>query len=156
VRLRTLQLHYGFQLPDAVFALDPESVVSSPAGLPGRVALVEGLGGFARTYADVALDVGSVRFGLWLAVPDEVAELAIAAWDTPDFADLRLEGTIANALPPWGESLLGARAVARASADPAADRPLVVGGDPVVESLLHQTWERAAIVAAIPAMGHGH
>jgi len=51
----------------------------------------------------VRLDDGSrVDFGTWLEIPDEDFRTAWQTWNFPEYADLAVEGYLANSIDPWG------------------------------------------------------
>lgn len=68
------------------------------------------IGAFVRALLPVSLSEGHrLTFGVWVSIkPDEFLQ-TFSAWWAPEYADLRLEGFLANALSPWG--LLGAPVV---------------------------------------------
>lgn len=146
-------MDYGFELPDVVFDLPAEERRRRMSG-GRRLCLLDGERGFVRSLLPVRLDVGSVQFGLWLEIDADAYAAARAVWDEPQYADLRLTGAVANLLEPWGAALLGARAEAAVRDVDAL--PYVVAGDAVVTSLLDDVWSRAAVVGALPGLGHGH
>ncbi len=151
--LDPVDMDYGFQMPDVVFDMPADMRRERVSGRR-KLILVQGCGGFVRTLLPVRLDVGSVRFGIWLNVSEDAVKAADPAWDEPDYLALEFTGAVANLLEPWGHALLGATARAR-PVEPNA-LPFVFGGDPVVESLLHQVWSRAEVVEALPALRHSH
>lgn len=70
-------------------------------------------------------------------------------WDQQEYAELELFGTLANAVPPWGDRLLGApvRAVVRDT----DELPYVVEGfTALLDQVLTRIWPHAEIHAALP------
>ncbi len=110
--LDVVDMDYGFQLSDEVFAIPQDERRSRLGGL-GKVFVLDQSRGFVRTVLPVRLDHGSVRFGIWLEIPAEQAEEALKVWDGPAYASQSYAGTVANFLAPWGDVLLGAEASAR-------------------------------------------
>lgn len=151
--LDLVDMDYGFQLPDVVFAMTAEERRARIRGL-AKVFLLDESRGFVRTMLPVKLDHGSVTFGIWLEVPPAQVRVAQPVWDGPEFASLSFTGTVANLLAPWGNALLGAEAEARPRSND--ELPFVTDGNEVVRSLLHQTWPRAAVTAALPNLRHDH
>jgi hypothetical protein len=70
------------------------------------------VGAFVRSLLPVHLEDGFiVTFGVWIAIlPDDLSQ-AHAVWWMPEYSDLVLHGSLANALPRWG--FLGAPVVSR-------------------------------------------
>lgn len=151
--LDLIDMDYGFELPDLVWEMPEEERRERLGGL-SRVFVLDGSRGFVRTMLPVGLDHGSVTFGIWLEIPAAEAEHAMAVWEGPGYADLRLHGTVANYLAPWGDDLLGAAASARPESGNAL--PYVYEGDPVVRSMLEQVWPRDLVTAALPKLAHNH
>ncbi len=149
--LDPVDMDYGFSLPDVLFAM-PEDERRRRCRGRSRLVHVEGHGGFVRVVLPVRLDEGSVQIGLWLQLSGEDTERADTVWDEPEYAGLRLTGTVANDCPPWGARLLGA--VATAEAVSVDELPRVTGGDAVTRSLLEEVWSRAELLDALPALRH--
>ncbi|WP_442893227.1 DUF2199 domain-containing protein [Aquipuribacter sp. SD81] len=58
---------------------------------------------FLRVLLPVALDDGStVTYGVWVQVSVEDQHRARSVWHAPECADRRLEGQLANNVPPGG------------------------------------------------------
>src|SRR5215510_15097389 len=65
------------------------------------------------------------RYGVWLEVQLATFDHIIDVWnDAPRYRELSFDGTIANAVPPWNEKILGCRVTAGTRS--ANDRPIVV------------------------------
>jgi len=57
---------------------------------------------FVRVILPVELTDGfSVAFGTWLEVRDEDFREAWKTWNAPEYADLAMEGYVANEIEPW-------------------------------------------------------
>ena len=151
--LDLVDMDYGFQLPDEVFALPQDQRRSRIQGL-AKVFVLDGSRGFVRTLLPVRLDHGSVRLGIWLETAVSQAQTAIEVWEEPAYASLVLAGNVANMVPPWGKALFGARATASPASQDGL--PVVTSGDAVVRSMLERSWPRADLVAALPSLGHTH
>jgi hypothetical protein len=98
-----------FQLPDVAFA-DPDKPRKSPMD---ELLMVKGEGAFLRVLLPVRLSSGSeLVLGTWMRVSVTDAQRAFEVWNDPAYAELRLEGELANAIKPWGDRLLGAKVTA--------------------------------------------
>src|SRR5262245_36153178 len=97
---------FRFLLPDRLFAA-PEEERPAGWGVRRPMLRVDGIGDFVRCLLPVKL-AGGVRLGLgtWLEVAPDDFEWAARVWRTPEYASLALEGTLANAIQPWGDTLL--------------------------------------------------
>ena len=151
--LDLIHMDFGFQLPDRVFNMDPDERAARLRGR-SKVFVLDEETGYVRTLLPVALDHGSVTFGIWLEVPSEQARHADEVWDAPEYGSLVFTGRVANRLKPWGAELLGAAATARPTDQSAL--PYVIDGADIVRSLLHEPWPRALVVEALPGLGHAH
>src|SRR5207249_5018434 len=101
-----------FVLPDPVLAV-PEAERDERIWSGGDLLLsVRDVGSFVRVMVPIRLTGGSsVTFGAWLGVSPEDFERARVGWWEPSYASLRLEGLLANALPPWEAETYGRRLV---------------------------------------------
>lgn len=102
---------------------------------------VPGCGAFVRALLPISLDDGAVvTYGVWLAVPPDTLQSAFAVWWSPDYPSLRLEGYLANELPPGGVLLAPAVAVVRDE----QETPYVQhSSHPLLARLLHETQSAA-------------
>lgn len=104
-----LEREITFGLPDELFAI-PEG------DRPGRVssdgknfAHLDGERFFLRVLLPVQLDIGhEYRFGVWLEVAEGDLKRIWQIWNTPQYREAAVEGVLANAVPPWGDRLVGA------------------------------------------------
>jgi hypothetical protein len=63
---------------------------------------VQGVGAFVRVLVPVHLTGGyTVTFGAWLGVHPDDLKRAYELWWTDEYSALKLEGRLANMLPPW-------------------------------------------------------
>jgi hypothetical protein len=105
---------------------------------------VPGIGAFVRALLPVQLDRGhSVTYGVWLAVhPDDLQTIS-AVWDTPAYADLVIDGILANKVPPWGLLAEPVRAVVR-------DRrhtPYIDSSEhELFQQVLTETWQHDVVL----------
>ena len=100
--------HVRFGLPDP-------NLNRSREGLPDGTRLshedprtsvmmqVPGLGAFVRALLPVRLAGGhTVNYGVWVAIDPGDLRRAFDVWCQPEYAQLRLDGVLANVLQPWG------------------------------------------------------
>ena len=65
------------------------------------------VGAFVRALLPINLaGGGKITYGVWLAIDPEELPRIFSAWWAPEYADLEINGFLANPVPPWG--LLGA------------------------------------------------
>lgn len=70
-------------------------------------------------------------------------------WDDPSYADLILEGTLGNAIKPWGDRLLGAKVTAvvrNVNEIPCVER----SEDPYVSRVITEDWDHDRILERMP------
>lgn len=126
-------------LPDA--ALDLPEVARHEVGV-GALLRVDGAGSFIRCLLPVRLTGGTeLVFGTWLRIGDDDLERAHRVWEAPEYRDLELRGTMANAIKPWGAALLGAPATVVVR-DPDEIPYVDDGDDEVLRRILGATWDR--------------
>jgi hypothetical protein len=144
--------HVRFGLPDPV--LD-----RSPAGLPDGTWMshadprtsvmmqVPGLGAFVRAAAGPADRRSHCHLrGVGGIYPRDL-QRAFAVWWQPEYAGLRLDGFLANAVQPWG---LLATPVSLVVRDP-DQTPYCAGSpDPLLARVLTEQWPHADIIDALP------
>ena len=107
--------HIRFALPDPVLHTAeqhhaPGSWLSHDTPNTSVMMQIQGIGAFVRALLPVSPSGGHrLTFGVWVAInPAEFLE-TFSTWWTPEYADLHLQGYLANAVGPWG--LLGAPVV---------------------------------------------
>ncbi|MER5185728.1 DUF2199 domain-containing protein [Streptomyces sp. NPDC002896] len=136
-----------FNLPDAALTA-PEDARHSPG--PAALLRVDGVGSFVRCLLPVRLTHETeLVLGVWLEVADATLRDVHAVWDDPAYVELTLRGTIANAIRPWGEALLGAPVTARVS-DPGELPYLVAGHHPTAARVLEDIWDRDYVLSRFP------
>src|SRR5690349_21541200 len=102
--------HIRFTWPDPVLAArqPPRSSdvwMSGPTPQDSDLMQVPHVGEFARVLLPVRLTEGhTLTFGVWLALEHQQFTAAVEVWWAPSYESLRLEGLVANAVPPWGLS----------------------------------------------------
>ena len=108
----------------------------------------EGIGAFVRCLMPVHLTGGStLEYSVWLRVPADMLRHASEIWEAPEYADLRLEGTVANAVQPWTD-MLGAPARAEVR-DPESIPWLVADEGTLMHRVLHDEWDRDDVLSRL-------
>ncbi|MFI6321025.1 DUF2199 domain-containing protein [Nonomuraea sp. NPDC050556] len=134
----TDQIDVRFGLPDVALAL-PDTARHS---VNSSLLRVDGHGCFIRCLLPVHLSGElTLMLGTWMRIGADDLERTHAVWDEPAYADLVLSGTLANAIEPWGEELLGAdlTAVVRNEDEiPYAD----ASNNPLLSQVMHTVWNR--------------
>lgn len=111
---------------------------------------VPDVGAFARALLPIHLtEADSLTFGVWLAIDprnDALRRLFDIWWDDEQYANLRLTGWLANALPRWG--LLNAPVTA--TVRDVSHTPYCDGSsDSMLSRVLSEEWDRVEILAAV-------
>lgn len=143
-----------FALPDPVLAL-PQREASAGTWMSHRTAResvmmqVPNAGAFVRVLLPVHLSgEDSVTFGIWLAIDprnDRLRSLYELWWDDAKYADLRLDGWLANAVRPWG--LLGKPV--SAGVRTVSEVPYcTASSDETVTAVLTTVWDRDWVLTA--------
>lgn len=146
-RLDEHNRHVRFVLPDPVLAV-PESERVERTWGHDPLLQVQGIGAFVRVLLPIQLTGGfSLTVGTWLAINPSGLREVWELWETPAYAELVLDGFLANALPPWGEKVLGEPAVA-AVRDSTQWPYIQQSGAPTLHAVLSTEWPHDAILAA--------
>ena len=91
----------------------------------------------------------SLRFGVWLGVHPDDLQRAFRTWWEPSYADLELDGLLANRLPVWDCFA----APAHTSVNHKDQTPYVVGsGDELLARVLREEWPHQEVLAALPGL----
>jgi len=89
-----------FELPDVYYEVAPELL--DTWGEDPFLA-IKTIGFFVRVILPVRMDGGfAVNYGTWLEVHAETFREAWQTWNMPEYAELELEGYLANVIEPWG------------------------------------------------------
>ncbi len=109
---------------------------------------IPGIGAFVRALLVVRL-VGShaVTYGVWVGVDPDDLQRAFRVWWEPEYENLRLEGALANSVPPWG---LLAAPVTLAVKDPEHTPYCVSSSDHLLSRVLGQEWPHEDVLKALP------
>ncbi|MGW4941631.1 DUF2199 domain-containing protein [Actinoplanes sp. NPDC004185] len=132
--------------PDPLLALTPPEREATWGN--GHLRAAEGIGAFVRCLMPVRLTGGgTLEYSVWLRVPAPMLQHASEIWEAPEYADLRLEGTVANAVQPWAE-MLGAPARAEVR-EPDAIPYLVADEGTLMHRILHDEWDRDDVLSRL-------
>jgi hypothetical protein len=105
-------------------------------------------GPFVRALLPVRLAGGwTVTFGVWVAIRPGDLQRAFAVWWEAAYADLRLDGFLANAVQPWG--LLYAP-VSLEVRDPEQTPYCAASSDPDLSRVLADQWPHEEVLRALP------
>ncbi|MGW7679194.1 DUF2199 domain-containing protein [Kribbella sp. NPDC054772] len=146
--------HVRFTLPTPVLDL-PERELTPGVWLSHQtpresvMMQVPGAGPFVRALLPVRLDGGyQVMFGVWLAVRPDDLQRAFAVWWEPEYADLHLDGILANTIEPWGLFPTQATATVRS---PDETPYITASPDPALTEVLTRTWPHDEVLRHLPA-----
>jgi hypothetical protein len=133
-------------LPDPILRLSPEQRPSVWGNRNFQQA--DNVGAFVRCLMPVTLTGAStVTYSVWLSVHPDQLRQAYAHWDTPAYADLQLDGVIANAIKPWPD-LFGE--AARAEVRDVDSLPyLVATQHGLLSRVLSEVWDRDDVLSRI-------
>lgn len=141
--------HIRARVPDALLDIPDDEWRSLAWGSPEWDMLeVPGIGSFVRALLPVRLSGGfSITFGIWLDVGPSVLRLAYDAWDNTDHVGFRMDGRIANSIPPWERRVVGKPALAEGRK--LDQLPVVVESpDPLVTQIITEEWPHEQILDA--------
>lgn len=147
---RSLDMHnrdVRLVLPDPVLAVPADERAARTWG-NDPLLQVQGVGAFVRVLLPIRLsEDASLTIGTWLAIDPSQLRGVWEQWETDEYASLELDGLLANAIPPWGERVLGAPASA-AVIDPSSFPYLLSSPEPVLDSILTKTWPHGEVLDA--------
>jgi hypothetical protein len=139
----------------------PEPVLDSPGQerVPGAwlshespeasvMMQIPGVGPFVRALLVVRLSGGyAVTYSVWIGVHPGDLRRAFRVWWEPEYENLRLDGVLANSVPPWG---LLAAPVALAVKDPEHTPYCVSSSDHMLSRVLGEEWPHKDVLEALP------
>jgi hypothetical protein len=143
--------HVRLILPDPVLRVPAEERAARTWGADPLLQ-VDGIGAFVRVLLPIALSGGySLTYGTWLAINPAELTSVWERWSTDAYRDLRLDGFLANAIPPWGEKVLGSPATA-SILDP-NQFPYIVGSQSTsLDRVLSDVWPHEEILSAVESV----
>lgn len=110
--------------------------------------MVPHVGAFVRALLPVQLTGGhTVTFGVWVGVHPDDLKRAFDTWWAPEYAHLRMDGRLANALPTW--DAFGVQ-VSLAVTDPQETPYCVASSDIELSAVLTNEWDHEAVLAGLP------
>jgi hypothetical protein len=146
--------HVRFRLPDPVLPMPrqdrAEGTWKTDAD-PNKAVmmLVPEAGAFVRALLPVQLTGGyTVTFGVWVGVHPDDLKRAFEIWWTAEYAQLTMEGRLANALPCW--EVFGVP-VTIAVSDPDVTPYCVSSSDQELASVLTDEWDHDLVLDTLPA-----
>lgn len=141
--------HVRFVLPDPVLDVPPEERAERTWG-NDVLMQVDGIGAFVRVLVPVRLTGGyTMTYGAWLGVHPDDLKHAYEVWLSPAYTTLRLEGRLANGLPPWEDATFG-RPLS-ASVRDADEAPYAAGSDDAfLRRVLTEEWPHDEVLAGLP------
>ena len=145
--------HVRFRLPDPVVRTPEKDQVQGTWKTEedpnaAVMLMVPDVGAFVRALLPVRLTGGhTVTFGVWVGVHPDDLKRAFDTWWAPEYADLRMDGRLANALPAW--DVFGVP-VGLAVTDPQATPYCVASPDAKLSAVLTSEWDHEAVLAGLP------
>ena len=144
--------HVRFTLPDPVLASEGREHVSGAwlshdDAWSSVMMQIPGVGPFVRCLLPIRLSGGhAVTFGVWVGVSPDDLQRAFRLWWAPEYAELVIEGLLANALPGWGMLAAPVRATVR---NPDETPYCTRSADPSLARLLTEEWPHEQVLAAV-------
>lgn len=131
-----------YDMPDVTFEIEPPLL--DTWGEDPFLA-IKNVGFFVRVLLPVQLTDGfSVAIGTWLEVDDEDFRKAWQTWNFPEYAELTVEGYVANKIAPWGAF---PHALVRATVKDLDQVPhLTSSDDPKISKILGETWPHPEVL----------
>jgi hypothetical protein len=143
--------HVRLRLPDPVLAIpEPDRAARTWGG--DTMLQVQDVGAFVRVLLPIKLTDGyTLTVGAWLAIDPAHLEHVWKIWDTPAYRALVLDGYLANAIEPWGDSLLGAAATARVQDE--TQLPWIVSSSHAgLDRLIRADWPHGPVLSAYASL----
>jgi hypothetical protein len=110
---------------------------------------VKDLGSFIRILIPVRLSRGySVTYSAWLSVYPDDLHKAWEVWTVPEYEQLRLQGVLANKLPPW-ETETYIKPLEAAVLNVEHTPYAVDSSDGFMRRLLQEEWPHEQVLAAV-------
>lgn len=109
---------------------------------------VPNVGAFVRALLPIRLSGGyTLTFGVWLAIHPDDLQRAARLWWSPQYAELRLDGWLANVVPPWALLAAPVTAVVR---DPDQTPYCDQSAEPMLARILAEEWPHEEVLSALP------
>lgn len=145
--------HVRFRLPDPVLATaDQERApgVWMSDDDPDRAVMMQfpEVGPFVRALLPVRLTAGyTVTYGVWVSISPDDLQRAFAAWWSPEYGRLELDGVLANSIGPW--DVLRAQVHLKVR-DPDHTPYCSTSDHSTLASVLTQEWDHDVVLATLP------
>ena len=88
-----------------------------------------------------------MTYGVWARVHPDDLQRTFRAWWAPEYENLRLDGALANPIPPWG---LLAAPVTLAVKDPDHAPYCVRSSDHILSRVLGEEWPHKDVLETLP------
>jgi hypothetical protein len=143
--------HVRFTFPDPLLAASEDQRRKALAVRAGRQSRSHDAGSrggpFLRALLPIHLSGSyTLRFGLWLLVhPDDLQRAVRLCW-SPEYADFKVDGWLANSIPPWGLLAAPVTAVVR---DPNQTPDCDTSTEPMLTRVLAEDWPHEDVLAAL-------
>lgn len=144
--------HQRFTLPEPMVHVDQpvpaEDVWMSGSDVRDSELLqVQRIGTFVRATLPVDLTGGyRITFGVWLLVDPTEFRSICEAWWGPGYSQLRIEGYLANEIPPWGMFASPVDAIVK---DPEKLPVCVASAVPLLDRVLREQWSHEVALGSI-------
>jgi hypothetical protein len=140
--------HLRFLLPEPVLAVPVHEREAKTSG--NEVLMqVQGVGAFVRVLVPTHLSGGyTVTFDAWLGVHPDDLRKADEVWGSDFYADLVLDGRLANILPPWESDTYGKPL--RVTVRNRDEVPYAASSnDETLQAVLTKEWPHEDVLAAV-------
>jgi hypothetical protein len=144
---------FRFRLPDPVLHSPEQECVpgawlSHESPEASVMMQIPGVGPFVRALLAVRLTGGyAVTHGVWVGVHPGDLQRAYRVWREPEYENLRLEGALANSVPPRG---LLAAPVTLAVKGPYHTPYCVSSPDHMLSRVLGEEWPHKDVLETLP------
>ena len=140
--------HIRFGVPEPVLGI-PQNERAARTWGNDVLMQVKDVGAFVRILVPVKLSGGyTLTYGAWLSVHPDDLRRAWEAWTDPSYAQLRLEGVLANMLPGW-ESQTYNVAVEAAVLNVEQTPYAVDSSDAFMRQVIRDQWSHEFVLSAI-------
>ena len=147
--------HVRFALPDPVLEIPPADRADRTWG-KDPIIQVQGVGAFVRVLLPIGLTAGyTLTVGTWLGIDPSELRSVWERWETDEYAALRLDGGLANAIPPWGKVLLAAPATATVR-EQTLNPYISASDDALLAQVIGAQWPHAEIRGAYEDVLQAH
>ncbi|WP_165555784.1 DUF2199 domain-containing protein [Kribbella pittospori] len=142
--------HVRFELPTPIWDLPerertPGTWLSHGTPRESVMMQVPGFGAFVRVLLPIQLEDGyTLTYGAWLGIHPDDLQRTFAAWWSPEYDELRVEGRLANTIAPWG--LLGVPVTATVR-DPDETPYLTESSDPLMARVIGDVWPHDEVLS---------